>query len=1402
MISKPEFRPNNVRSKSKSGAILNSASSRVTGMPAAEPRNYGSHAGLGFRGSDVWSKTSEAVCQPDPGKNYRGTRAVTLWAAVLLTWLSLNAQAVSIWSNSVTPTRVTADANDLGSYEFGMVFKSTISGKVTGVRFYKGPQNTNAHSGKLWTESGTLLASVNFTGETASGWQQQLFSSPVSILADTPYVISYFDQGGGYSADIPSLGDPKTLVAGVTNLPLIALPNAESGNGVLNASGISAFPGTDTTGVNWWVDLVFQPDVDTNPPTVTAVSPLNGAINVNPSTTISVTFNEAMLPSSLTTNTITLLNASSNLVPATLSYTPGSTTVTLQPNSTLALGQSFSVRVRSGGTGVKDTATNALVSNFLWSFTVSSQPIVTIWSPTNTPPVAADNTALTLGVKFRSTTNGYIRGIRFYKGAANTGPHIANLWAGDGTKLGEATFVNETSSGWQEQYFVTPVAISSNTTYVASYFTPSGNYAFTGAYFATQGVTNAPLIALQDQVDGGNGVFTVDTTNQFPTTSVNSANYWVDVVFARLLDPDTNAPVVTSRFPTNGANNVSLTTSIRATFNEPMLTSTLNTNTFELRDAGNALVPASVSYDSNTLAATLQPLSALNLGATYTARVKGGVNGAKDTATNALAADNVWNFTTTASIAANIWGNITPSGTLSVTETTPFELGVRFRSAVSGFIQGIRFYKGTNNTGTHIGTLWTSSGTQLASVTFSNETATGWQQKTFATPVAITSNTTYVASYYAPNGGYAFDSFYFDGKGATNYPLRALPDNEDGPNGVFAENAHEFPTGTFNSANYWVDVVFTDQNTPPTAGTVNRTLPEDTSTNLVLVGSDAEGPVTFSLLSNPAHGQLSNFNTNTGALTYTPATNYFGSDTFNYRVSDGSLFATGTVNLTITAVNDPATADNKNISIPINTATNLVLTATDPDGLTSVVEVLAASATASPDNWTLNAGASKVAAVATDDGGTTYIRSSTTVPTMQAFELADPKFIQPGDPISSVTLRSTAERSGSGGTSFRTATVLGANTDYASSHGVGSSYNDFEDIFNSRPGGGAWTSTDVLNAKMLIENVNRSVDCTKFDALVTFLGSTNRSYTILSGPSHGAISGLNTNNGALTYTPTGGYAGPDSFTFRVNAGGVLSTGLVSITVGTTNAGAPPVVSNPIGTQNATYGTAFNFTFATNVFTDPDSPMLTYSATGMPPGINFTTTTRTFAGTPSASGNYPVSLVAADNSVPVLRATNVFDINVAKAALSVTSSNQTKPYGVPFSFTGREFFTSGLKFSDTATNATLNSAGAPANAAAGPYTITVTNVIGLGLTNYTISYFTGTMTVTPPAPYSITAISFTNNVATITWQSISGRVYRLEYKNDVTAPSWTEVPADVVSTGSSTTTTNATGGATNRFYRVK
>ena len=80
--------------------------------------------------------------------------------------------------------RRTPDSGDAHSVELGVKFTSEVFGTVTGVRFYKSAANTGTHIGSLWSASGQLLATATFTGETASGWQQVNFSTPVDDLPE------------------------------------------------------------------------------------------------------------------------------------------------------------------------------------------------------------------------------------------------------------------------------------------------------------------------------------------------------------------------------------------------------------------------------------------------------------------------------------------------------------------------------------------------------------------------------------------------------------------------------------------------------------------------------------------------------------------------------------------------------------------------------------------------------------------------------------------------------------------------------------------------------------------------------------------------------------------------------------------------------------------------------------------------------------------------------------------------------------------------------------------------------------------------------------------------------------------------------------------------------------------
>ena len=157
----------------------------------------------------------------------------------------------------------------------------------------------------------------------------------------------------------------------------------------------------------------------------------------------------------------------------------------------------------------------------------------TIWPSTAVPSLVdvGPDDPVELGVSFKSDFNGYIKGIRFYKSAANTGTHVGNLWDSAGNLLATETFTGETDSGWQEVDFPNPVPVTATTLYVASYHAPSGHYGVDGDYFASSGVDNAPLHAPPNSSSTPNGPYAYGGTSVFPSSTYNSANYWVDVVF-------------------------------------------------------------------------------------------------------------------------------------------------------------------------------------------------------------------------------------------------------------------------------------------------------------------------------------------------------------------------------------------------------------------------------------------------------------------------------------------------------------------------------------------------------------------------------------------------------------------------------------------------------------------------------------------------------------------------------------------------------------------------------------------------------------------------------------------------------------------------------------------------------
>lgn len=684
----------------------------------------------------------------------------------------------SLFSSSATPAH--PSVGDTSSVELGVKFYADAGGYINGIRFYKGTNNTGTHVASLWTSTGTLMAQGTFTNETSTGWQTYTFPTPVAIFANTTYVASYHAPNGGYAADAGYFTQPDDVWP---------LHGSSGSNGVFAYAGSSMFPNQTFNATNYYVDVIYNNNnANTLAPLVTGVSPVPGATRIPFSTPIVASFNKNVVASSIK---FSVVDSSNNSVAGTVSYSSATLAATFTTSSTLAGGTAYTATV----SGATDSSGNVMASPYSWSFTTMSCPC-TIWPASATPATAnaSDGNAAELGVKFTADVNGYINGVRFYKGSSNTGTHVGDLWSTSGQLLASATFTGETASGWQQVSFANPVAVTAGATYVASYHTNVGSYSYSSG--GLQGaIDNSPLHGLASGSSGGNGVYVYSSTPAFPSSTYNATNYWVDVVFyPQLVD---TAPTLTAESPAPGAVGTPFAGGITATFSKPVQASTIS---FILKDSSNSAVAGSVSYNSTTSVATFQPNANLAQNATYTATV----SGAADTFGTVMAPVS-WSFTTMACPCSMFNPSTAPP---IGADASAIEVGMKFQSAVSGSITGARFYKGAQNTGSHVANLWSSTGQLLATATFTNETASGWQQVSFSSPVPISANTTYVISYHTNTGYYAATSGYFN-TSANSWPLVGLASGANGGNGVYTYGSSAFPTNSYNASNYWVDVVFT-----------------------------------------------------------------------------------------------------------------------------------------------------------------------------------------------------------------------------------------------------------------------------------------------------------------------------------------------------------------------------------------------------------------------------------------------------------------------------------------------------------------------------------------------------------------------------------------------------------------
>ncbi len=314
------------------------------------------------------------------------------------------------------------------------------------------------------------------------------------------------------------------------------------------------------------------------PPTVSSTNPANAATSVPINQKVSATFSKAMDASTITGATFIVTQGTAP-ISGFVSYS--GTTAIFAPASNLAPNTAYTATIT---TGAKDLASNALASNYVWSFTTGAVALVTPPTVDSTDPANAA-TSVALNQKVAAVFSR----------------------AMDASTITTATFALAQGS--------TPVSGFVSYSGSTAVFAPASNLTANTVYTATI-TTGAKDLA-------GNAL---------------ASNYvWSFTTGAAAV---VTPPTVISTNPVNVATGVALNQNVAATFSKMMDASTVTTATFTLMQ-GSSFVAGTVSYSGTT--ATYAPANNLLPNTVYTATI---TTGAKDLAGNSLASNYVWSFTT------------------------------------------------------------------------------------------------------------------------------------------------------------------------------------------------------------------------------------------------------------------------------------------------------------------------------------------------------------------------------------------------------------------------------------------------------------------------------------------------------------------------------------------------------------------------------------------------------------------------------------------------------------------------------------------------------------------------------------------------------------------------------------
>jgi hypothetical protein len=309
---------------------------------------------------------------------------------------------------------------------------------------------------------------------------------------------------------------------------------------------------------------------------------------------------------------------------------------------------------------------------------------------------------------------------------------------------------------------------------------------------------NTAMLVPQSPLAGGT-TYTATVTTGVKTWAGTALARNVTTTFA------TAAFAVLSTAPASGATNAGSLAVATARFSQPADPATVTASSVTLTGPGGTAVAGSVAYDPVANAVTLTPSAPLQPGATYTATVSTAVHAADGTP---LGAPVTWSFTV-AQCPCTLMAALAPSSLHNAVQDGrvgpgpwSYELGTKIQMATGSQLLALRFYKDGSETGTHVGSVWDVSGNLLAQVTFTGETASGWQEQALAAPLALQPGRVYIVSVN-------INAFFVVTPAGLQTALSGGPATTvaDGTNGVFGQTAGSFPSGSFNSSNYFVDAV-------------------------------------------------------------------------------------------------------------------------------------------------------------------------------------------------------------------------------------------------------------------------------------------------------------------------------------------------------------------------------------------------------------------------------------------------------------------------------------------------------------------------------------------------------------------------------------------------------------------